>query len=91
MGYSPYELYSVRRATLASWVVMIAQQMCGINIIAFYSSSVFVKAGYTTDQALWASFGFGLVNWLFAFPAVWVSFLPSSRCHLLLTRRQTDD
>lgn len=26
----------VRRATLASFVVMIAQQMCGINIIAFY-------------------------------------------------------
>ena len=29
----------VRRATLASFVVMIAQQMCGINIIAFYSST----------------------------------------------------
>ena len=28
----------VRRATLASFVVMITQQMCGINIIAFYSS-----------------------------------------------------
>ena len=63
----------VRRATLASFVVMIAQQMCGINIIAFYSSSVFVRAGYTQTQALWASFGYGLVNWLFAFPAVWVS------------------
>jgi hypothetical protein len=31
----------VRRATLASWVAMIAQQMCGINIIAFYSSTIF--------------------------------------------------
>ncbi len=62
----------VRRATLASFVVMIAQQMCGINIIAFYSSTVFVRAGYSQGQALWASFGFGLVNWLFAFPAVWV-------------------
>lgn len=37
------ELFTVpriRRATLASWTVMIAQQMCGINIIAFYSSTV---------------------------------------------------
>ena len=51
---------------------MIAQQMCGINIIAFYSSSVFLRAGYSENQALWASWGFGLVNWLFAFPAVWV-------------------
>lgn len=62
----------VRRATLASFVVMIAQQMCGINIIAFYSSTIFVNAGYSTRSALLASFGFGLVNWVFAFPAVWV-------------------
>jgi len=65
----------IRRATLASWVVMIAQQMCGINIIAFYSSTIFANAGYSTKKALLASWGFGLVNWLFAFPAVWVSFL----------------
>merc|ERR1712000_655015 len=32
----------LRRATLASFVVMIAQQMCGINIMAFYSSTIFV-------------------------------------------------
>ncbi|KAF8528490.1 hypothetical protein BU17DRAFT_73513 [Hysterangium stoloniferum] len=60
----------VRRATLASFVVMIAQQMCGINIIAFYSSTVFVEAGASTKNALLASFGFGLVNFAFAWPAV---------------------
>ncbi|KAK5022251.1 hypothetical protein LTR16_012435, partial [Cryomyces antarcticus] len=59
----------VRRATLASFTVMIAQQMCGINIIAFYSSSVFVQAGSSARTALLASFGFGLVNFVFAFPA----------------------
>ncbi len=63
----------IRRATLASWVVMIAQQMCGINIIAFYSSTIFSEAGYSTLNSLLASWGFGLVNWVFAFPAVWVS------------------
>lgn len=68
----------IRRATLASWVVMIAQQMCGINIIAFYSSSIFVEAGYSQRAALLASWGFGMVNWLFAFPAVWVSLSPYS-------------
>lgn len=68
----------VRRATLASFVVMIAQQMCGINIVAFYSSTIFVNAGYSPKQALEASWGFGLVNWLFAFPAVWVGIFP--RC-----------
>jgi hypothetical protein len=72
----------VRRATLASFVVMIAQQMvgvlemslrtrltscqCGINIIAFYSSTVFRAAGASEKEALIASFGFGLVNFVFA-------------------------
>lgn len=75
----------VRRATLASWVVMIAQQMCGINIIAFYSSTIFVDAGYTAKQALLASWGFGLVNWLFAFPAVWTIDTFGRRNLLLFT------
>ncbi|KAJ7291220.1 hypothetical protein C8J57DRAFT_1429735 [Mycena rebaudengoi] len=61
----------VRRATIASFVVMIAQQMCGINIIAFYSSSIFLQAGASQKVALVASFGFGLVNFVFAIPAVW--------------------
>ncbi|KAF8808914.1 sugar transporter [Phlegmacium glaucopus] len=75
----------IRRATLASFVVMIAQQMCGINIIAFYSSTIFVKAGYTPKQALLASFGFGLVNWVFAFPAVWTIDTFGRRNLLLFT------
>ncbi|KAF6752396.1 sugar transporter [Ephemerocybe angulata] len=75
----------VRRATLASFIVMIAQQMCGINIIAFYSSTIFVQAGYNQKQALLASFGFGLVNWLFAFPAVWTIDTFGRRNLLLFT------
>jgi hypothetical protein len=83
-----FELFTiprVRRATLASFVVMIAQQMCGINIIAFYSSTIFVAAGYSVKQALLASFGFGLVNWVFAFPAVWVCLLKEAIYFNLLT------
>ena len=49
---------------------MLAQQMCGINIIAFYSSTVFSEAGANSRDALLASWGFGLVNFLFAFPAL---------------------
>ena len=75
----------IRRATLASFVVMIAQQMCGINVIAFYSSTVFFSAGYSAKQALLASWGFGLVNWLFAFPAVWTIDTFGRRNLLLFT------
>ena len=75
----------VRRATLASFIVMIAQQMCGINVIAFYSSNLFFEAGSTQEQALLASWGFGLVNWLFAFPAVWTIDTFGRRNLLLFT------
>ncbi|KZF19963.1 hypothetical protein L228DRAFT_214301 [Xylona heveae TC161] len=75
----------VRRATLASFTVMIAQQMCGINIIAFYSSTVFVKAGASNIQALLASWGFGLVNFVFAWPAIWTIDTFGRRALLLFT------
>ncbi|KAJ8077023.1 hypothetical protein PM082_001446 [Marasmius tenuissimus] len=75
----------VRRASLASFVVMIAQQMCGVNIIAFYSSTIFVEANYTVRQSLLASWGWGLVNWVFAFPAVWTIDTFGRRNLLLFT------
>ncbi|OBT60649.1 hypothetical protein VE03_09930 [Pseudogymnoascus sp. 23342-1-I1] len=75
----------VRRATLASFTVMIAQQMCGINIIAFYSSTIFVSSGFSEYQALWASWGFGLINFLFAFPALWTIDTFGRRALLLFT------
>jgi sugar porter (SP) family MFS transporter len=75
----------VRRATLASFVVMIGQQMCGINIVAFYSSTVFKNAGASATQALFASWGFGLVNFVFAFPAIWTIDTYGRRTLLLFT------
>ncbi|KAH8773472.1 hypothetical protein F5883DRAFT_627955 [Diaporthe sp. PMI_573] len=82
------ELFTIprlRRATLASFVVMIAQQMCGINIIAFYSSSIFEEAGTSAYNALIASFGFGLVNFIFAWPAIWTIDTFGRRSLLLFT------
>ncbi|CRK36698.1 putative polyol transporter 2 like protein [Verticillium longisporum] len=75
----------VRRATLSAFTVMLAQQMCGINIIAFYSTTIFKEAGQSDKQALLASFGFGLVNWLFAFPAFWTIDTFGRRSLLLFT------
>ncbi|EIN06371.1 hypothetical protein PUNSTDRAFT_89926 [Punctularia strigosozonata HHB-11173 SS5] len=75
----------VRRATLASFTVMMAQQMCGINIISFYSSTIFSSAGYSTRDSLIASFGYGLINWTFAFPAVWTIDTFGRRNLLLFT------
>lgn len=75
----------IRRATLASFTVMIAQQMCGINIIAFYSSTIFEDSGFSSFQALCASFGFGAINFVFAFPAIWTIDTFGRRALLLFT------
>ncbi|KAL1645638.1 hypothetical protein SLS61_008198 [Didymella pomorum] len=75
----------LRRATVASGTVMLAQQMCGINIIAFYSSTIFEQAGANNTEALLASMGFGLVNFLFAWPAIWTIDTFGRRTLLLFT------
>lgn len=100
------ELFTIprlRRATQASGIVMIAQQMCGsknprkptsqveladnvvVNIIAFYSSTVFANAGASVTTALLASWGFGIINFVFAWPAVWTIDTFGRRTLLLFT------
>jgi len=93
IGHSNYlsrftELFTIpriRRASLAAWTVMIAQQMCGINIIAFYSSTIFREAGASEFSALMASWGFGLVNFVFAWPAFFTIDTFGRRALLLFT------
>jgi sugar porter (SP) family MFS transporter len=87
-GRKLVEIFTIprlRRATLASFTVMLAQQLCGINIIAFYSSSIFSDAGFTTYAALLASTGFGFLNFVGAFPAIWTMDTLGRRSLLLLT------
>ncbi|KAI5456901.1 hypothetical protein BGZ63DRAFT_494972 [Mariannaea sp. PMI_226] len=82
------ELFTIprnRRATWASGIVMISQQMCGINIIAFYSATIFKQSGISDYTALWASFGFGLINFIFAWPAVYTIDTFGRRALLLFT------
>jgi hypothetical protein len=65
--------------------MIIAQQMCGINIIAFYSSTVFAEAGASVTGALLASWGFGMINFIFAWPAIWTIDTFGRRSLLLFT------
>ncbi|ETI25563.1 hypothetical protein G647_02337 [Cladophialophora carrionii CBS 160.54] len=66
-----FKVARIRRAGMAAFVVMIAQQACGVNILAFLSSTIFNDAilggrrDPSTGSALWMSFGFGLANFLF--------------------------
>ncbi|KAF5212779.1 hypothetical protein E0198_000283 [Clavispora lusitaniae] len=67
-----YEMFTIRRnrnGALGAWVVMFMQQFCGINVIAYYSSSIFVESNLSEIKAMLASWGFGMINFLFAIPA----------------------
>lgn len=73
-----FELWSVarnRRALVASLTVMFLQQICGVNVMAFYSSEVLSKVfggGTQGDKkGLLGSMGFGILNFVFALPAVY--------------------
>ncbi|GAA6013458.1 hypothetical protein JCM10207_008855 [Rhodosporidiobolus poonsookiae] len=81
------ELFTVarnRRATLASGIVMFMQQFCGINVIAYYSSTIFRQAGFDEVTALGATLGFGALNWVMAAPAVWTIDVYGRRTLLLI-------
>lgn len=48
---------------------MFGQQFCGVNVIAYYSTNVFLEGGYSMSNALLVSMGTGILNWVFALPA----------------------
>ncbi|CRG85750.1 putative polyol transporter 6 [Talaromyces islandicus] len=81
------ELFTVprnRRATLGSWIVMFMQQFCGVNVIAYYSTTIFTESSYSIQSALLASMGTGILNWVFALPACF-TIDTFGRRNLLLT------
>ena len=64
-----------RHALQASLIVMVLQQLCGVNVLAYYSSDVLVPKDKKNDPkgirtALLGSMGFGIINFVFALPAV---------------------
>ncbi|GJC82591.1 putative metabolite transport protein YwtG [Colletotrichum liriopes] len=81
------EFFAIRRnrnAMIASEIAMFMQQFCGVNVIAYYSSEIFLAAEFSEVSALAASLGFGVINWLFALPAFY-TIDTFGRRNLLLT------
>ncbi|KAJ5482089.1 Major facilitator superfamily domaingeneral substrate transporter [Penicillium sp. IBT 31633x] len=75
----------IRRANYGASTVMIAQQMCGINIISFYSSTIFTDAGYSDDQALYASLGYGAIQVVATIPTLFLIDTKGRRTLTLIT------
>ncbi|KAK3683653.1 hypothetical protein B0T22DRAFT_519828 [Podospora appendiculata] len=81
------ELFTIRRnrnAMVASSGLMFMQQFCGVSVIAYYSSEIFLQAGFSEISALGASLGWGVINWLFALSA-FITIDTFGRRNLLLT------
>lgn len=88
LGTRVRELFTVpriRRATVASAWIVISQQFSGINIMSFYSSTIFQEAGYSTRDCLLGSLGVGAVMFVFAIPAVYTMDTFGRRNLMLLT------
>lgn len=97
-----FTIARVRRATLAAFVVMIAQQMCGsafisltaplrvftnivvVNIMAFYSATLFTDANASERSALLFSWGFGLINFAQVATCVPRTYQQNSLHHIAL-------
>ncbi|KAK1856991.1 MFS monosaccharide transporter [Colletotrichum chrysophilum] len=60
----------LRNAVLSTCTVALAQQLCGINVFAFYSNDFFIQGHRTLQNALLYSFGFGAVNFVFGLLAI---------------------
>ncbi|KAJ4346418.1 uncharacterized protein N0V89_010347 [Didymosphaeria variabile] len=75
----------IRRANYGASTVMLAQQMCGINIISFYSSTIFEEVGYTATQALYASLGYGAVQVVFTIPTLFLIDTKGRRTLCMIT------
>ncbi|TLD19082.1 hypothetical protein PspLS_10007 [Pyricularia sp. CBS 133598] len=76
-----FEERRLRNALISSSTVNLCQQLCGINILAFYSGDLFLRIGARSDMndqsgyhkrmaAFGFSCGFGAINFIFALPAI---------------------
>lgn len=61
------------------------QQFCGVNVIAYYSTEIFVQGGFSEANALLFSMGTGILNWVFALPAFFTIDTFGRRFLLLVT------
>ncbi|KAF7360872.1 putative Facilitated glucose transporter [Mycena sanguinolenta] len=80
-----FKVPRIRRANYGASTVMLAQQMCGINIISFYSSTIFTNVGYTADQALYASLGYGALQFVSTLPTLFLIDTKGRRTLCLIT------
>lgn len=62
---------AVRPAVIVGITLAIFQQLCGINVVFNYTSTIFESVGANLDQQLFETVAIGIVNLLFTIVAMW--------------------
>ncbi|TXK44315.1 sugar porter family MFS transporter [Pontibacter qinzhouensis] len=62
---------AVRPAVLVGITLAVFQQLCGINVVFNYTSTIFESVGADLDRQLFETIAIGLVNLVFTIVAMW--------------------
>jgi len=70
-SYSAVFSKAVRPAVVVGVTLAIFQQLCGINVVFNYTSTIFESVGASLDRQLFETVSIGLVNLVFTLLAMW--------------------
>lgn len=71
VSYSSVFAKAVRPAVLVGITLAVFQQLCGINVVFNYTSTIFKSVGASLDTQLFETVAIGIVNTLFTLLAIW--------------------
>lgn len=70
-SYSAVFEKAVRPAVVVGITLAVFQQLCGINVVFNYTSTIFESVGASLDRQLFETVSIGIVNLLFTLLAMW--------------------
>ena len=71
LSYAAVFQKAVRPAMIVGITLAVFQQLCGINIVFNYTSTIFASVGANLDRQLFETVAIGIVNLLFTLLAMW--------------------
>ncbi len=71
VSYSAVFSKAVRPAVIVGITLAVFQQLCGINVVFNYTSTIFKSVGANLDKQLFETVAIGIVNTLFTLLAMW--------------------
>ena len=71
LSYKAVFAKGVRPAVMVGIVLAAFQQLCGINVVFNYTSTIFESVGANLDRQLFETVAIGFVNLVFTLVAMW--------------------